>query len=44
MTSVKASKQELSLAFLKQPPNWEELILFKKEFIALLEHINVQIG
>ena len=41
MTSnIKSPKQALSPAFLKQPPNREEIELFKKEFIALFDRIN----
>ncbi|MDR3218383.1 MAG: Eco57I restriction-modification methylase domain-containing protein [Dysgonamonadaceae bacterium] len=36
----KTPKQSLSLAFLKQKPDRQEIELFKKEFIALLNKIN----
>ena len=39
-SNIKTPKQALSPAFLKQPPNREEIELFKKEFIALFDRIN----
>ena len=39
-SSIKTPKQALSPAFLKQPPNREEIELFKKEFLALFDRID----
>src|SRR5215469_16513713 len=40
--SVKTIIQSLSPAFLKQPPTRDEIELFKKEFNALLDCINMK--
>ncbi|GAB6010389.1 DUF7149 domain-containing protein, partial [Dysgonomonas reticulitermitis] len=39
-TIIKTPKQALNPAFLKQKPDREEIELFKKEFISLLDKIN----
>ncbi len=39
-TIIKTPKQALNPAFLKQKPEREEIELFKKEFISLLDKIN----
>lgn len=39
-TNIKTPKQALNPAFLKQRPEREEIELFKKEFITLLDNIN----
>ena len=37
---IKTLKQSLSPAFLRLPPNREEIELFRKEYIKLLDRIN----
>ncbi|MDU1892361.1 MAG: hypothetical protein E6767_16875 [Dysgonomonas sp.] len=39
-TNIRTPKQALNPAFLKQKPEREEIELFKKEFISLLDKIN----
>ena len=40
--NIKTPKQSLSPAFLKQPPNREEIELFRKEFNTLFDRINAK--
>jgi hypothetical protein len=39
---IKSTKQALNPAFLKQKPERKEIELFKKEFIGLLNRINLK--
>jgi hypothetical protein len=41
-SNIKSTKQALNPAFLKQKPERKEIELFKKEFIALLDRINLK--
>jgi hypothetical protein len=41
-SNIKSTKQALNPAFLKQKPERKEIELFKKEFIALLDRIDLK--